>query len=207
MAHDPDGKTLEQRATPVNRLRVIVLMAAALALAVPAHGQWPRHLTAGVPMNADGTPNLEAPPPMAADGRVDLSGVWETFSPRPPAPPQPQVAATGTGRVPPRGGNPFGNIGIGEPGGQAPYQEWAAALVQQRMKDNSKDNPDAHCLPMGVMQMTSHPFPKKIIQTPSEVVMIYEGSGTTVREIFLDRALPRAEVVEPWWTGYSVGRW
>jgi hypothetical protein len=39
------------------------------------------------------------------------------------------------------------------------------------MADNSKDNPDAHFLPMGVMQMTSHPYPKKIIQTPSEVVI------------------------------------
>ena len=61
---------------------------------------------------------------------------------------------------------------------------------------------------MGVMQMTSHPFPKKIIQTPTQVVLIYEGSGTTVREVFLDgRALPKADDVEPWWNGYSVGRW
>jgi hypothetical protein len=61
---------------------------------------------------------------------------------------------------------------------------------------------------MGVMQMTSHPYPKKIIQTPTEVILIYEGSGTTVREVFLDgRALPKADDVEPWWNGYSVGRW
>jgi hypothetical protein len=61
---------------------------------------------------------------------------------------------------------------------------------------------------MGLMQMTSHPFPKKIIQTPTQVTLIYEGSGTTVREVFLDgRALPKAEDVEPWWNGYSVGRW
>jgi len=100
----------------------------------------------------------------------------------------------------------FGNIGAQIPGG-APYQPWAAELVKQRMSDNSKDNPDAHCLPMGVMQMTSHPFPRKIIQTPAEVVMIYEASGTTVREIFLDgRPLPSADA-QPWWNGYSVGRW
>jgi len=100
----------------------------------------------------------------------------------------------------------FGNIGAQIPGG-APYQPWAAELVKQRMADNSKDNPDAHCLPMGVMQMTSHPFPRKIIQTPAEVVMIYEASGTTVREIFLDgRPLPPADA-QPWWNGYSIGRW
>jgi hypothetical protein len=119
--------------------------------------------------------------------------------------------APGAGRggaPPPRGGgHPIGNSGVSPPGGPAPYQDWAAALVKQRMADNSKDNPDAHCLPMGIMQLTAHPYPKKIIQTPSEVVMIYEGSGTTVREIFLDRQLPKPEDVEPWWDGYSVGHW
>jgi hypothetical protein len=60
---------------------------------------------------------------------------------------------------------------------------------------------------MGVLQLTSHPFPRKIIQTPGEVVMIYEASGTTVREIFLDgRPLPPADA-QPWWNGYSIGRW
>ena len=47
---------------------------------------------------------------------------------------------------------------------------------------------------------------RKIIQTPTEVILIYEGSGTTVREIYLDgRALPKDP--EPWYNGYSVGRW
>ena len=99
----------------------------------------------------------------------------------------------------------MGNIGGDLPGG-APYQPWAADLVKKRMADNSKDNPDANCLPMGMAQMNAHPFPRKIIQTPTEVVLIYEGSGTTVREVFLDgRTLPTDP--EPWWNGYSVGRW
>jgi len=77
-----------------------------------------------------------------------------------------------------------------------------------RQADNSKDNPDAQCLPMGIMQMDAHPYPKKVIQTPTEVLMIYEASGTTVREIFLDgRPLPKKDDVEPWFNGYSVGHW
>ena len=56
------------------------------------------------------------------------------------------------------GANVFGNIGGQTPGG-APYQPWADELVKKRMADNSKDNPDAHCLPMGIMQLDSHPFP------------------------------------------------
>jgi hypothetical protein len=183
-----------------------------LAVAAAASAQWPAHTPPGTPKSADGKPNLAAPAPRTADGKVDLSGVWETTSPRAAGPPQrqaappPQTAAAGTGAAIPSG-NVFGNIGAQVDGG-APYQPWAAELVKKRMADNSKDNPDAHCLPMGVMQMTSHPYPKKIIQTPTEVILIYEGSGTTVREVFLDgRPLPAADKIEPWWNGYSVGHW
>ena len=173
--------------------------------ALPASAQWPKRVASGIPLNADGKPNLEAPTPKAVDGKPDLSGVWTIETPRAQQPQQPGVAAAGTGEIPPTSRNVFGNIGAQIQGG-APYQPWAAELVKKRMADNSKDNPDANCLPMGVMQLTSHPFPRKIIQTPTEVLIIYEGSGTTVREIFLDgRALPTD--VEPWWNGYSVGRW
>ena len=183
--------------------RIISFAAAALLLTSPTlQAQWPKHLTPAVPKTADGKVDLRAPTPRASDGKPDLSGVWETIPGRRPNQP---VAAEGTGELPPSG-SVFGNVGDQIPGG-APYQPWAAELVKKRMADNSKDNPDAHCLPMGVMQMTSHPYPKKIIQTPTEVVIIYEGSGTTVREVFMDgRALPPKDV-EPWWNGYSVGRW
>jgi hypothetical protein len=175
-----------------------------VALASPALAQWPAHVPDGVPTTADGKPNLDAPSPRTPDGKVDLSGVWETA--QPPRPQRRQVAATGTGQIDPRTRNVFGNIGAQIEGG-APYQPWAAELVKKRMADNNKDNPDAHCLPMGVMQMTAHPYPKKIIQTPAELILIYEASGTTVREVFLDgRPLPSKDA-EPWWNGYSVGHW
>ena len=184
--------------------KVTSLLTAAFlcALSPTVLAQWPKFPLPGTPKTADGKVNMTAPAPRAADGKPDLSGVWETIPGR--RPPGPQIAAEGTGELPPSG-SIFGNIGDQISGG-APYQPWAEELVKKRMADNSKDNPDAHCLPMGVMQMTSHPYPKKIIQTPSQVVMIYEGSGTTVREVFMDgRTLPKD--VEPWWNGYSVGRW
>jgi hypothetical protein len=199
-------------------LRPVALAIGVLMLASSAQAQWPTHLPPNTPRDAAGKPVLTGPPPRTADGKVDFSGVWETFNPRPAGrqqqqqrPPQQQQqpqqgAARGTGAAIPSG-NVFGNIGAQIQGG-APYQPWAADLVKKRMADNSKDNPDAHCLPMGVMQMTSHPYPKKIIQTPTEVVLIYEGSGTTVREAFMDgRPLPAADKVEPWWNGYSIARW
>jgi hypothetical protein len=198
---------------------VVMTLAASSLLA-----QWPAYPSGSVPRTADGKVDLNAPAPRTADGKPDLSGVWETapcptcappvidgLSPPPApargaAPPQAGGGAGGRGRGLFR--NAFGNVGSFTPEGEAPYQPWAADLVKKRMADNSKDNPDAHCLPMGIMQLDSHPYPKKIIQTPTEVVLIYEGSGTTVREVFLDgRPVPKRDDVEPWWNGYSVGRW
>ena len=194
----------------LNRPLVWVTASAILGLCAivsPAAAQWPKRVASGIPLSADGKPNLEAPTPKTVDGKPDLSGIWTIETPRAQQPQQPAVAAAGTGEIPPLSRNVFGNIGAQIQGG-APYQPWAAELVKKRMADNSKDNPDANCLPMGVMQMTSHPFPRKIVQTPTEVLIIYEGSGTTVREIFLDgRTLPMPTDVEPWWNGYSVGRW
>jgi hypothetical protein len=178
--------------------------------------QWPAFPTPSVPKGPDGKPNLSALAPRAADGKPDLSGVWETAPCAGCAPPvidglspppgQGRGGAAAATPPPPPGRFVFGDVGANTPGG-APYQPWAAELVKKRMADNSKDNPDAHCLPMGIMQLTSHPYPKKIIQTPSEIIIIYEGSGTTVREIFLDgRPLPSKDA-EPWWNGYSIGHW
>src|SRR5262249_52359703 len=84
----------------------------------------------------------------------------------------------------------FFNIGAGFRDG-LPLQPWAADLVKKRMADNSKDNPDAHCLPMGFMQFHLHPQPRKIIQTPGMMLMIYEANSG-LRQIFTDgRSLPK----------------
>jgi hypothetical protein len=178
------------------------------ALAVPLAAQWPAHPTPNVPRSPDGRPNLDAPAPRAADGKPDLSGIWANPGWR-------EIGAgsgvSGTGGAPgtpavlPRGPGLFFNIGSGVPGG-LPLQPWAADVLKKRMADNSKDNPDAHCLPLGNMQLHTHPQPRKIVQTPSVIVMLYEGNAG-IRQIFTDgRPLP-ANDPQPWWFGYSTGRW
>ncbi len=197
--------------------------------------QWPRYMPPTVPKGADGKVDLDGPVPRTADGKPDLSGVWDVVPcidcpaargggrGRGAAAPAEQgrganaapaqgAAANAAGGNGGRGGGQagggrasMGNVGGDLPEG-APYQPWAADLVKKRMADNSKDNPDAHCLPLGIAQMNSHPFPRKVIQTPTELVLIYEGSGTTVREIYIDgRTAPKDP--EPWWNGYSVAHW
>jgi hypothetical protein len=179
-----------------------VILAVLLAASATVMAQWPKYTATGVPMGPDGKLDANAATPRAADGHPDLSGVWE-ITRDPSAPPPAQGRGRGQG-----GGSPFGNIGNNMPNQAAPYQPWAADLVKKRMADNSKDNPDAHCLPMGIAQLNAHLYPRKIIQTPKEVLLIYEASGTTVRDVLLDgRPLPRRDEVEPWYNGYSVGRW
>ena len=59
----------------------------------------------------------------------------------------------------------FWNLGASFKDG-LPFQPWATELHRQRVETNSKDNPDAHCLPLGVMQLHTHGQPRKIVQTP-----------------------------------------
>ncbi len=90
--------------------------------------------------------------------------------------------------------------------GELPILPWAAQLKATRFGQNSKDHPDAHCLPLHPIQLHLHPQPRKIVQTPTLVLILYEANDGR-REIYLDgRTLPTGDV-QPWWYGYSVGRW
>jgi hypothetical protein len=192
---------------------LVSLIAAAVALAaLPIAAQWPNYATVGAPRTPEGKVIMDAPAPKAPDGHPDLSGIWDLRGPggrggpggQQKGPP-PQKGAPPP-ELPP--GTPpnatFKNVGSGFKEG-LPMLPWAADLVKARRAENSKDNPDAHCLPLGLMQLHMHPQPRKIIQTPGLIVMLYEAQGG-IRQIFTDgRPLPKD--VEPWWYGYSIGKW
>jgi hypothetical protein len=181
------------------RLGAAVVFVVVAVISPSLSAQWPSHPMSGAPRTPDGRINLEAPPPRMADGKPDLSGLWESVR-----------GGTGQSIVgvdpPPLSRtSQFWNIGTGLEG-DLPLRPWAAELRNKRVADVSKDNPDAHCLPIGFTQLHNHPQPRKIIQTPSLIVMLYEANGG-VRQIFLDgRKLPENDP-QPWWYGYSVGRW
>ena len=99
----------------------------------------------------------------------------------------------------------FANVGAGFKEG-LPLQPWAADVLKKRHEENSKDNPDAVCLPMGLMQFHLHPQPRKIIQTPTLIVILYEGNAG-IRQIYMDGRRAPNNDPQPWWYGYSVGRW
>jgi hypothetical protein len=90
--------------------------------------------------------------------------------------------------------------------GGLPFKPEAEALFKARQAANGKDNPEAVCLPMGIVQYHTQGAPRKIVQTPDVLVILYEAS-MGIRQIFTDgRALPTDDP-QPWWYGYSVGHW
>lgn len=180
----------------IGRLSSCVLLGLTLAQAVWA--QWPPRLPRDTPLTPEGTPDVDAPAPRTADGNPDLSGVWRGVE-------------FGAGRQPPltfSEGPPvasFLNVAQNVPDG-LPLRPAAAALFDERRAGNGKDNPEAHCLPMGIMQFQTQGMPRKLIQMPELIVILYEAS-MGLRQIFMDgRPLPDDDS-QPWWYGYSVGRW
>ena len=83
---------------------------------------------------------------------------------------------------------------------------WAEQLYRQRLANNGRDRPTAACLPHSVTDFDAHFTPKKILQLPGLVVMLFE-SYRSYRQIHTDgRPLP-SPPLEPSWLGYSIGRW
>ena len=185
--------------------RLFTVLVAIVWASVPALlAQWPRYAVPGVPRTADGKPDLSAPAPRTATGTPDLSGLWENFR-KPGDAPVRSVNAQFFDDLPPTLISEFRDIGAGV-GGGLPLQPWAAALKQQRMTENSKDNPDAHCLPLGLMQLHTHVDPRRIVQTPSLMVITYEANYG-LRFIYMDGRPAPGNDPQPWWYGYSRGRW
>ena len=179
--------------------RALVLVTI-IGLSASLSAQWRAYPDRDLPRRADGTVNLDAPAPKTPDGKPDFSGIWQNawfvngrVVPLPVSPPDEPPAATFA--------DVFANFK-----GELPMQPWAAQLKAARKEQNSKDNPDAHCLPMGLMQFHMHPQPRKVLQTRDVIAILYEGNSG-VRQIFIDgRPLPDADA-QPWWYGYSTGHW
>ena len=136
----------------------IVSLAMASRLRPGAMASPPRR---NAPKKADGTVNLDAPAPRTPDGKPDFTGGWVNawfvngrVFPLPVSPPGEPPAAT------------FGDVfaNFQQP---LPLQPWAAQLKAARKEQHSKENPDAHCLPMGLIQFHMHPQPRKVLQRPT----------------------------------------
>ena len=170
-----------------------IKLSVTLLLSAPLIAQWLDYPTPGIPRLPDGKPNLNAPTLRTADGRPDLSGMWE------PVGPAISSFAGAGGRDP-----QFQDVAKEVKGG-LPFRPWAADLLKARLAVNSKDDPDSHCQPLGPIKMHLHPYPRRIMQTPGLLVILFERD-TAYRQIFTDgRSLPIDP--QPSFNGYSTGKW
>lgn len=190
---------------PLGSAALAILLASA---ATPALAQWPPYPTPNVPKLPNGKPDLKGPVPRTTHGHPDLTGIWAVVRP-PNSGGGPPGSKKKRKIVKPPPGTPplatFFDIGANMPDG-LPLRPWAKKLKDKRMAAHDSGNPDAHCLPLGYMQFHLHPQPRRIVQTPQEIVIMYE-SNYGLRQIFTDgRALPNNDP-QPWWYGYSVGHW
>ena len=151
-------------------------------LAMPLAAQWVNYKSPGIPRMKNGQANLSASAPKTPDGKPDFSGIWH---------------------APNYSTRYLENLAVD--GVQVPFQPWAAAVYKERVENNGKDRPSGRCWPHSVTDFDAHMMPKKVIQTPGLVVMLFE-SYHSFRQIFTDgRPLP--DNPDPAWFGYSVGKW
>ena len=159
------------------------------------YAQW-NHSVAGAPRTADGKVDMTGPAPRV-NGKPDLSGIWQVEAePRAPG------GLYGLGESP--NSKYFRDILSDFKRGEEPLTPFGAELLRQHGQPGVV-GPNLKCLPDGVPHADLLPEPFKIIQTPGEMVMLYEVE-TIFRQIFTDgRQIPTDP--SPTWLGYSVGHW
>jgi hypothetical protein len=93
-----------------------------------------------------------------------------------------------------------------------PYQPWAKALYEYRIKTEQKDDPEGFCLPPGGTLATSNrtSSPWEFLQIPEQkrIIRIFEGAAHMWQVIYMDgRPHPQEAYDLPTWMGHSVGHW
>jgi hypothetical protein len=165
--------------------------AAALVCAVFAPAAAAQEYQAGNAAASKLPPNPK-PMPRTADGKPDLSGTWQAGG----------VSIFGEPGAPPL--HPLPPAPVKAPARQPiPYQDWAEA---KRKTFTVLDDPTSKCFLPGVPRIVGMPMPMEIVQTPGEVVILYE-SFRAWRRIPLNAKLEHPDDLTPTWMGDSVGRW
>ncbi len=152
-----------------------------LAVAVPAVAQFPADST--LPKDKRGRRQIgkfaPGPTPRTKEGTPDLSGVWG------------YAGYTS-------------DIAKDYDVGTVPMTPMAEKLFKERQANEGIYDPEARCLPAGVPRRD--PYPSKILQNPTLVAILFEGSMHSYRQVFLGRATHPKDA-QPTWFGDSIGKW
>jgi len=161
--------------------------------------------TASAAAQAPAAPEASTVPRTAA-GKPDLTGVWQGGSTLPGRWDEANrgLGVGGSGRDP---NAPVVRSSNDRPAGRegAPYQDWAAQKVLEAFNRRGIDDPTGLCLPAGIPRSVMLGlFPQQFIQTPTQLVILYEYMSTY-------RVIPfGAEHPDDWipsYMGNSVAHW
>lgn len=165
---------------------------------LPLAAQWFDHKDPRIPRTKDGRPDLSAPAPRL-NGKPDLTGLWQAER----TPESEYVSVLGEDLVKLEIDlvlvNKYAfNIFWGLKPEEEPMRPAAVEIRKRRMEE-----PPTVCLPgsaPGAMLL----LPFKIIQTPHELVVLFEDG--IPRQIYTDGRKLIGNP-DPSWTGYSIARW
>src|ERR1043165_5527193 len=154
--------------------RLIWTLVVVLGSCVCAQAQWNVPM-AGAPRTSHGQVNMNGPGPRV-NGKPDLSGLWQVEAePRAPG------GLFGLGESP--NSKYFRDVLSDFKRGEEPLTAAGAELLRQHVQAGPFANPSLNCLPDGIPHADLLPEPFKIIQTPVQIVMLYEVE-TMFRQVF-----------------------
>jgi len=139
--------------------------------------------------------------PRTAAGKPDLSGIWQVLN-EANWNLEPHVATQGPLET-------LGAIGAVSPGigvvdgGRIPYLPAALPQRDRNRQNRRTEDPEAKCFMPGVPRATYLPHPFQIVQSDSDIMIVYQFAGA-VRTIAMQ---PRGEAPVDSWMGWSHGRW
>ena len=190
----------------MHRSTRIALILAGTALL--SHAQWLSYHDPAIPRTKDGKPNFSAPAPRASNGNPDFSGVWQAEG----TPPDEMKRLFGDlskfavpGDDPSTFNKYFMSVVADFKPGEAPLRAEFAPIMRQRADNFGSDHPTRHCQPMGVPANILIPSPFKIVQTPTVIVLLFEGFERQ-QQIYIDGRKHPTDP-EPLWLGYATGQW
>jgi hypothetical protein len=136
-----------------------------------------------------------------SDGKPDLNGIWQVLN-EANWNLEPHVASQGAVDT-------LGAIGAAAPGigvvlgGRIPYRPEARDQRAKNFAQRRTADPEAKCFMPGVPRATYLPHPFQILQTDTDVAIVYQFAGA-VRTI---RMSQHTEAPVDSWMGWSNGRW
>jgi hypothetical protein len=166
------------------RIRVVTLLLAGIAAVALSSA-----LSAQTAQQAGSAKPAAAPAPAPEH---DLSGVWNMHA----APTQRRFLGSTYTAEPPEM----------TAWGQEKYMAYKPSNGPRTHSLKETDDPVLkQCLPPGTPRIYLQPFPFQMVQTPKEIMMIFEYDHT-IRQIFTD-GRPHPEDITPTYMGHSIGKW